>query len=260
MDFVVYLLLGVCSGILAGLFGTGGGLIIVPVLVFSFTAQEVSPEVLTHLAVGTSLSVILFTSVNSVLAHNRRGAVDWLIVRCLSLGIIIGSAAGSVTASHIPGTYLQQIIGIFAIIMAFQMWFGWKPKGTVKHLNKSVLSIAGVVIGWASAIFGIGGGALMVPFLSWNNLDMKNAAAISAACGFPIALSATCSFIVVGFGHSELPEYSLGYIYLPALIGIALTSMWSARIGVKLAHGISSKLLKRLFSCLLLIVGTSFLV
>lgn len=260
MDFVTYLLLGVCSGILAGLFGTGGGLIIVPVLVFSFTIQGIAPEVLTHLAVGTSLSVILFTSINSALTHHRKGAVNWAVVRWLSVGIIAGSAAGSVTASKIPGTYLQQIIGVFAIVMAIQMWFGWKPKGTAKEMKRRYLAVAGVVIGWASAIFGIGGGALMVPFLSWNNVDMKNTVAISSACGFPIAFSATCSFIMVGWDVSRLPDYSLGYIYLPALIGISLTSMWSARVGAKLAHKLDAAVLKRLFSLLLLCVGVNFLI
>ncbi|MGP8307703.1 sulfite exporter TauE/SafE family protein [Vibrio sp. YIC-376] len=260
MYLLMYLLLGTCSGVLAGLFGIGGGIIIVPVLVFSFTAQGIPPEVLTHLAVGTSLSVILFTSVNSVLAHHKKGAVNWTIVRWLSVGIIVGSAAGGVTASLIPGAYLQQIIGVFAVVMALQMWFGWKPKKTASALKKSVLSVAGVVIGWASAIFGVGGGSLMVPFLSWNNVEMRNAVAISAACGMPIAFSGTCSFIMIGSGLVELPEYSLGYIYLPALAGIAITSMWSARIGAKLAHRLDPELLKKLFSMLLLGVGVNFLV
>lgn len=260
MYFLMYLLLGVCSGVLAGLFGIGGGLIIVPVLVFSFTAQGISSEVLTHLAVGTSLSVILFTSINSVLAHHKKGAVDWAIVRWLSLGIIVGSAMGSVTASKIPGAYLQQIIGVFAITMALQMWFGWKPKGAAMALKKSVLTVAGVVIGWASAIFGVGGGSLMVPFLTCKHVEMRKAVAISSACGLPIAFSGTCSFILIGSGITELPEYSLGYVYLPALMGIALTSMWSARIGAKLAHQLSPELLKKLFSALLLGVGVNFLI
>ncbi len=257
-DVIMYLLLGACSGLLAGLFGIGGGLIIVPVLVYSFRAQGVPADVLTHLAVGTSLAVILFTSVNSVLAHHKRGAVIWPIVRWLSLGIIVGSALGGVTASQIPGADLQRIIGSFSMMMALQMWFGWKPKGGAKPLKKPLLTAAGTVIGWASAIFGIGGGSLMVPFLSWKNIEMRNAVAISAACGLPIALAGACSFIVVGLGKAGLPSYSLGFVYLPALVGIAATSMLSARLGAKLAHRLDPLLLKRLFALLLLAVGLNF--
>ncbi len=260
MDFVMYLVLGAASGVLAGLFGIGGGLIIVPVLVFSFTAQGVSPEVLTHLAVGTSLSAILFTSINSVLAHHKKGAVLWALVVWLGLGIIVGSALGGVTASKIPGENLQQVIGVFAVLMALQMWFGWKPKGEPKALTKPVLSFAGMIIGWASAIFGIGGGSLMVPYLTWKGIDMKQAVATSAACGLPIALSGALSFIVVGMGHENLPDYSIGFVYLPALVGIALTSMFSARLGAKLAHSLDSALLKKLFAVLLMGVGINFLV
>lgn len=259
MDFLMYLVLGACSGVLAGLFGIGGGLIIVPVLVFSFAAQGVSQAVLTHLAVGTSLAAILFTSINSVLAHHKKGAVLWPLVLWLAGGILIGSALGGVTASLIPGEDLQQIIGVFAILMAFQMWFGWRPKGDPKPVAKPTLVGAGGLIGWASAIFGIGGGSLMVPFLTWKGVEMKQAVATSAACGLPIALSGALTFMVTGYGQTGLPENSLGYVYLPALVGIAATSMFSARVGARLAHRLDSRLLKKLFAVLLLFVGSSFL-
>lgn len=260
MDFIMYLVLGVCSGVLAGLFGIGGGLIIVPVLVFSFSAQGVSADVLTHLAVGTSLACILFTSINSVWAHHQRGAVLWSLVIWLSVGILLGSSLGGVTASYIDGDDLQQIIGVFAVLMALQMWFGWKPKGNTGSLSKPTLSVSGALIGWASAIFGIGGGSLMVPFLTWKGIDMKKAVATSAACGLPIALSGAFSFIVMGMGHQALPEYSVGFVYLPALVGIAATSFFSARLGARLAHSLDAVLLKKLFAVLLLGVGANFLI
>lgn len=243
MDLLLFLVLGACAGLLAGLFGVGGGLIIVPVLVYSFTAKGLDPDILTHLAVGTSLATIVFTSLNSVWAHHRLGAVRWRLFACMALGIVFGNALGALTAAAIHGPLLQKIIGTFAILIALQL----------------ALTVAGVVIGWASAIFGIGGGSLTVPFLVWRSLSMQQAVATSAACGLPIALSGALSFILVGWHQPGLPAWSLGYVYLPALLGIALTSMFSARFGARLAHRLSPRLLKRLFALLLFGVGLNFL-
>jgi uncharacterized membrane protein YfcA len=143
--------------------------------------------------------------------------------------------------------------------MSLQMITNWRPKGEASELIKSTMSIAGVVIGWASAIFGIGGGSLMVPFLTWKGVDIKKAVATSAACGLPIALSGAISFIAVGWGNSDLPSSSVGFVYLPALVGIALTSMLSARLGAQLAHCLNPSMLKRLFALLLFVVGVNFL-
>ncbi|KZN12324.1 sulfite exporter TauE/SafE family protein [Marinomonas sp. TW1] len=259
MDFLMYLLLGACSGVLAGLFGIGGGLVIVPVLVFSFTAQGVAHDVLTHLAVGTSLAAILFTSINSVLAHHKQQAVLWPKVTWLGTGILFGSAFGGVTAAYIPGDYLQKIIGVFAVLMSLQMFSGWRPAGQASSLSKPVMTISGGVIGWASAIFGIGGGSLMVPFLTWKGVDIKKAVATSAACGLPIAFSGALSFMYMGWQKATLPQYSMGFVYLPALFGIALTSFFFARLGAKLAHQLPPVMLKRLFALLLALVGANFL-
>ncbi|MGS0939553.1 sulfite exporter TauE/SafE family protein [Pseudomonas luteola] len=260
MEFVLYLILGACAGVLAGLFGVGGGLIIVPVLVFSFTAHGMDTDVLTHLAVGTSLATIVFTSINSILAHHRQGAVQWPIVVWMTVGIILGSFVGGVTASYIQEPILQKIIGTFAILVSLQMVLDLRPKSSRPVPGKPVLTLAGVVIGWASAIFGIGGGSLTVPFLTWRGVSMQRAVATSSACGLPIALSGALSFMVVGWSEPGLPEWSLGYVYLPALVGIALTSMFFARFGARLAHTLSPRLLKRLFALLLFSVGLSFLV
>lgn len=260
MEFALYLLLGGVAGITAGLFGVGGGLIIVPVLVFSFAAQGIDPLVLTHLAVGTSLATIVFTSINSVVAHHRQGAVRWAVVRWMTLGILIGAALGSLTAAAIQGSMLQKTIGVFAIAIAVQMAFSIQPDSGGSVPGKPVLTVAGIVIGWASAIFGIGGGSLTVPFLTWRSVPIRQAVATSAACGLPIAVSGALSFAVVGWQDAHLPEWSLGFVYLPALVGIAITSMFFARIGARLAHRLSPRLLRRLFALLLLSVGINFLI
>ena len=227
VEFLVYLVLGGFAGTLAGLFGVGGGMIIVPVLVYSFTLQGFAPEVLTHMAVGTSLATIAFTSINAIRAHHLKGAVRWLLFVWLTVGIVFGSVLGALTAALIQGPGLQKIIGVFAIAVAIQMAFDLRPKATSSVPSRPTLGIAGGVIGWASAIFGIGGGSLTGPFLVW-----------------PV---------------SPLPEWSLGYIYLPAMVGIAATSMLFAGFGARLAHRLSQQLLKRLFALLLLGVGINFL-
>ena len=259
MEFALYLLLGAAAGVLAGLFGVGGGLIIVPVLVFSFSSQGFAPEILTHLAVGTSLATIVFTSINSIREHHRRGAVQWDLVRWLTPGILGGAAVGGVTAALINGPILQKIIGVFAICIAIQLALNLTPKAARPQPQRPELIAAGGVIGWASAIFGIGGGSLTVPFLVWRSVVVQKAVATSAACGFPIAIAGAVVFMVTGWHEKQLPEWSLGFVYLPALFGIALTSVFFARFGAKLAHKLSPLLLKRLFALLLTVVGLSFL-
>lgn len=259
MEFVIYLLLGAAAGVLAGLFGVGGGMIIVPVLVLSFSAQGFAPDILTHLAVGTSLATIVFTSVNSIREHHRRGAVQWNLFRWITPGILGGAAIGGVTAALINGPILQKIIGVFAICIAIQLAFNLTPKAAGRQPKRPELIVAGGVIGWASAIFGIGGGSLTVPFLIWRSVAIQKAVATSAACGFPIALAGAIVFMLTGWHNEQLPEWSLGFVYLPALLGIALTSVFFARFGAKLAHQLSPILLKRLFALLLTVVGLSFL-
>lgn len=259
MEFVLYLVLGACAGVLAGLFGVGGGIIIVPVLVFSFTLQGFDASVLTHLAVGTSLATIVFTSINAIRAHHRMKAVQWPVVRWMTLGIVLGAAIGAFTASLIQGPNLQKIIGVFAVLVSLQMVMEFKPKATRQVPGKLGLGLAGTVIGWASAIFGIGGGSLTVPFLTWRSLPMQQAVATSSAVGLPIAIFSATSFMVLGWHEPGLPAHSLGFVYLPALLGIAITSMFFAKYGARLAHRLSPRVLKRLFAALLFSVGMSFL-
>lgn len=259
MEFLLYLLLGACAGILAGLFGVGGGIIIVPVLVFSFTLQGFDPSILTHLAVGTSLATIIFTSVNAVREHQRKGAVRWSIFAWMTVGILLGAGAGALTAEAISGPNLQKIIGVFAVLVALQMALDLRPKASREVPGKFGLTLAGSVIGWASAIFGIGGGSLTVPFLTWRSVPMQQAVATSSACGLPIAVASAISFMILGWHDPLLPAHSLGFVYLPALLGVALTSMVFARFGARLAHRLSPRLLKRLFAALLFVVGLTFL-
>lgn len=259
LTLLMYVVLGAAAGTLAGLFGIGGGLIIVPVLVFSFTAQGIAPEVLTHLAVGTSLATIVVTSISSVKAHHSRQAVRWDWFSGIAIGIVFGTAVGVKTAGMMSGDLLQKVIGVFAIVIAFQMGLGLKPKPGRTIPGKPGLIGAGGIIGWASAIFGIGGGSLTVPFLSWCNAKMQNAVATSAAVGLPIAVVGALVNIEEGWGHPQLPEYATGYVYWPAFIGIISTSVIFARFGAKLAHVLPPQTLKRIFAVMLLVIGSRFL-
>lgn len=259
MEILLYLVVGALSGVMAGLFGVGGGLILVPVLIYSLTAQGVGVEVLTHIAVGTALATIVFTSINSVLAHQKHGAILWHMVRFIALGVLGGALLGALTASYISGPMLQKIIGVFAITIAIQMALDFKPKAAGPQPKGPELTAVGGVIGWASAIFGIAGGSLTVPFLVWRSVDMKKAVATSAACGVPIALAAAVGYVITGWNAEGLPAWSTGFVYWPAVVGMAATSMLFARVGAKLAHRLDPLLLKRLFALMLVVVGCSFL-
>ncbi|MFY0700207.1 MAG: sulfite exporter TauE/SafE family protein [Bermanella sp.] len=259
MLLLTYLAVGAFAGLLAGLFGIGGGLVIVPVLVITFESLKFAPEVLTHMAVATSLASIVFTSISSVRTHHQKGAVDWSIVKQLSIGILLGAVLGVLTADALSATALQVVIGIFALLMAAQMGLGLKPKPSRGLPGNTGLVSAGSGIGWASALFGIGGGSLTVPFLTWCNHPMQRSVATAAACGLPIALVGALTNVAVGWDNALLPAQAIGYVYWPALIGMVVTSVPFAQLGAKLAHRLSAEKLKKLFAIMLVVVAIKFL-
>lgn len=259
MTFLVYLLVGSAAGLLAGLFGIGGGLVIVPVLIVTFGLMDISETVLTHMALATSLTTIIFTSLSSVKEHNNHGAVDWTLVRWIGSGIIIGTAFGVYLLAGVAGESIQLVIGVFALIMAAKMAFDLNPSAKQEIPKIPGLIASGSLIGFGSAWFGIGGGSITVPFLTWVNVPMKRAVATAAACGLPIALTGAVSNVATGWQHIDLPEWTTGFVYWPAVLGIVLTSVPCAKVGAKLAHKLEAKMLKRGFALLLLIVGLKFL-
>jgi len=256
---LTYLAVGTFAGLLAGLFGIGGGMVIVPVLVITFETLKFAPEVLTHMAVATSLASIAFTSVSSVRTHHQKGAVDWDLVWQLSAGILLGAVLGVLTADSLSGSGLQIVIGVSALLMAAQMGLGLKPKPSRALPGTAGMMGTGAGIGWASSLFGIGGGSLTVPFLTWCNHPMQRSVATAAACGFPIAVVGALTNMVVGWGNESLPAQSIGYVYWPALLGMVITSVPFARLGAKLAHKLSAEKLKKLFAIMLVGVAIKFL-
>lgn len=257
--FITYILMGALAGILAGLLGIGGGLVIVPILYFCFTLQNIPHEVMMHLALGTSLASIIFTSISSFLAHHRRGAVRWDIFRRIVLGILVGTFAGSCIASMLPTNFLKGFFGVFLYYVAYQMLTGKKPKPSRTIPGPVPMLGVGGGIGVFSALVGIGGGTLSVPFMTWCNIPIHTAIGTAAAIGLPIALSGTAGFIYNGLGTALLPEWSIGFIYLPALAGIVSMSVLTAPLGVRLAHSLPVDRLKKVFAILLFVVGSRML-
>jgi uncharacterized membrane protein YfcA len=260
MVFVVYLLLGCAAGLLAGLFGVGGGVIIVPVLLLAFAALDVPASVATHLAVGTSLATIVVTSISSIRAHHKKGAVLWPVFWLLAPGLALGVLIGAQVAARLPGAALQLTIGGFLVLIGIQMGFGLQPPVRSQLPGRSALFGVGNAIGFASALFGIGGGSLTVPFLSYCDVRMQKAVATSAACGLPIALFGAIGNIAGGWHHNDLPVYATGFVYWPALLGIALASTPAARLGAQLAHRLPAEKLKRLFALFTASVGAYLII
>jgi uncharacterized protein len=252
---IAYFALGLFAGFVAGLLGVGGGLIIVPVLIWLFDAQGISPDIQPHLALGTSLASILFTSASSVRAHHRHGAVDWSTLKRLIPGIIFGTLAGAWLASLIPARPLKIFFVLFLFYAALQMVLNFKPRPHRELPGTLGMFGAGSIIGSVSSWVGIGGGTLSVPFQAWCNVPLHRAIGTSAAIGFPIAAAGAMGYIVGGWHHVDLPLGSLGFLSLPALGGIALGSILTAPLGAKTTHSLPVAKLKKIFALLLLILA-----
>lgn len=244
--------------VLAGLLGVGGGLVIVPVLTFIFTARHLPEGHILHLALGTSLASIMFTSVSSLRAHHARGAVDWLVVRRISFGIMVGTFGGSWVAAQLSTRFLKGFFVVFLYYVATQMLLNIKPQPHRQLPGRTAMFGVGGLIGGVSSLVGIGGGSMSVPFLIWCNIAIHRAIGTSAAIGFPIALAGAVGYVVNGLSI-PLPPYSLGYVYLPALVGIAAASIVTAPLGAKLAHSLPIDKLKKVFALLLIVMGTRML-
>jgi len=260
VSFALYLATGLFAGFLAGLLGVGGGLVIVPALVFIFAAQSFPAEHLMHIALGTSLASILFTSVSSLRAHHAHGAVVWRVVRGISPGIVAGTLLGSLLAAQLSTYFLKVFFIVFLYYVAAQMLLNIKPKPSRQLPGAAGLFAAGGVIGGVSSLVGIGGVTLSVPFMTWCNLKMHQAIGTSAAIGFPIAAAGAVGFLLNGLAASGLPQYSWGFIYLPALAGLVFASVLTAPFGARLAHRLPVAKLKKIFAALLLVLGTRMLV
>lgn len=252
--------LGIGTGFLAGLLGIGGGMIMVPFLTIILSNRSVDASLAVKMAIATSMCTIIFTSISSVRAHHKRGAVRWDLVRGLAPGIVIGSLIGSLGVfALLKGAYLAIFFAAFVGFSATQMFLDKKPKPTRQVPGTPGLLGAGGVIGFISGLVGAGGGFISVPFMTWCNVVMHNAVATSAALGLPIALANVAGYIVSGQSATGLPPASFGYIWLPALIVIASCSVFTAPLGAKAAHSLPVKKLKRIFASVLYLLAAYML-
>jgi uncharacterized membrane protein YfcA len=240
--------------------GIGGGLVMVPTLTMMFAAQAGFPpgEVL-HLALGTSMATILFTSLSSLRAHHKHGAVLWPVVYQITPGILFGTLVGTLFAANVPAKPLALFFTVFVCFVAVQMIMNLKPKPSRELPGAGGVFAVGSGIGALSALVAIGGGSLTVPFLTWCNVRVQNAIGTSAAVGFPIAVGGSLGYIFNGWGHAELPASSLGYVYLPAFARLVPSSMLSAPLGARLAHRLPVATLKRIFAGVLIALAAKML-
>lgn len=244
--------LGLCTGFLAGLLGIGGGMLLVPFLTIILTGRGVPADLAVKMAIATSMATIVFTSASSVRAHHKRGAVRWDIVRNLAPGIVLGAALASLGVFAIlKGTWLALFFAGFVGFSATQMLLDKKPAPTRTLPPAAGMWGAGGVIGFLSGLVGAGGGFISVPFMTWCNVAMHNAVATSAALGFPIALANALGYVISGQDVQGLPSGSAGYIFVPALAVVAAASVVMAPQGVKAAHALPVKQLKRVFAFVL---------
>lgn len=258
IELLIYLLTGTFVGFAAGLLGIGGGLIIVPVLttVFVWFLPEGH---LVHLAIGTSLATILVTSLSSVRAHHKHGAVRWDAVKLLTLGILAGAFFGGWSSQFFTSGTLSKIFGILELLIAINMLLAIKPNPHRELPGLPGNTLAGGIIGSLASLVGIGGGTLTTPYLVWNNISMHQAIATSAAASLPVAFAGTLGFLIGGLNANNLPELATGYIYWPAFFGIVIASVFTAPVGARLAHRLPVRTLKRAFGLFLLVLAAKML-
>ena len=257
---LLYLLCGAIAGFLSGLIGIGGGLVVVPLLNMIFRLQgDIPPELIMHLAVGTSLSSILFTAVSSTRSHAKMGGVLWKYVIGLAPAIVLGTLCAAYLASRMSTAGLRGFFVVFLVCIATQMLLDFYPHPRSTMPGKAALAAAGFTIGGVSSLVGLGGGSMSVPFLRWCGVEMRQAVGTSAAISWPIAISGTLGFVVVGWSDPLLPAWSLGYVSLPATLGIACSSVFFAPLGAKLAHTLPVPVLRRFFAVFLYVTAGEML-
>ena len=256
---LAFLVLGLVVGFMAGLLGIGGGGIMVPVLTSIFLAQGVPVEQVVHMALGTSMASIVFTSFSSMRAHHKKGAVMWNVVKYMAGGVIIGTFVATFLATYMKSVHLAIFFAIFMAYVSIQMAIDKKPKPSRELSAPSSLFGVGSLIGSVSALVSIGGGSLSVPYLVWQNVDLKKAIATSAAIGFPLSIAGTVGYMINGMIHASSSEMMLGFVYLPGVVLISIVSYFTAPLGARMAHTLPVGKLKKIFALLLMTLSIKML-
>src|SRR5689334_13333248 len=254
-EWAAYLGIGAAVGFFAGLLGIGGGVIIVSSLAVMFTHRAFPPEYVMHCAVGTSLAAIIAGAWGSFRAHDRHGAVDWATVKAMIPGLLAGVVGGAMIARFMKPGFLKYFFVGFMTLVAIQLIFNLRPKGGRELPGRGGLAAMGAFIGVCSSWFGGGAAAVGVPFLTWCNVSAHRAIGTVAALGFPTAIAGALGYAAAGSGAAGLPPWSVGFVYLPAAIGISITSLALAPLGARLAHRLKGPTLRRMFALFIIAVG-----
>ena len=249
--WLAYLAIGAAVGFFAGLLGIGGGAVMVPLLVIVFAAQGLPADHVMHMALATSMAAIVFTSVSSMRAHHAHGAVDWGIARAMAPGILAGAFCAALVAGLIARRPLAFMFTCLVFYAATQILFDLRPKRSRELPGGPGLFAAGAAIGAVASLLAAGGAFLCIPFLAWCRVPLRRAIGTAAAIGLPIAAAGTLGYVVQGLRMEGLPSLSLGYVYVPALALVVLTSMFAAPVGARLAHRLPVKRLRVIFALLL---------
>jgi uncharacterized protein len=257
--WIAYLLMGLFVGFFAGLLGIGGGIMLVTLMVFMFTAQGFPADRVVHVALGTSLASIVFTSISSLRAHHHHGAVRWEIFRLATPGLVIGTLLGTLVADILQSRYLAIFFVAFVYYSSAQMFLNAKPAPSRKLPGPAGMSVATTGIGVVSSLVGAGGGVLTIPLMMMCNVPLRHAIGTSAALGLPIALAGAAGYAGNGLGQDHLPPWSIGYVYLPALIGIVIGTFVTVPAGARAAHTMPVNRLKRIFAVILFILASKML-
>ncbi|QYJ76228.1 sulfite exporter TauE/SafE family protein [Shewanella sp. FJAT-52076] len=247
--------LGAFVGFMAGLLGIGGGLMIVPALLYLLPGVGFSADYLPHVAIATSLSAIILTSISSARAHHGRGNIDFQLLKILAPAVLVGALVSGFVAEQIPAEQLRQAFAIFVILMAVQMAFPFKAAAAKPMPHAVLIFIAVFFVALLAGLMGIGGGVLLVPLMMYFGVAMRTAVGVSAATGLLIAVSGSVSYVLAGWNTQGMPDFTLGYVYLPALLGIVSTSMLTAPLGAKAASTWPTAVLKKIFAALLTLIG-----
>jgi len=260
MDWwLAYLAIGLFVGFLAGLLGIGGGMSMVPMLVFVFTAKAFPPEHLMHMALATSMATIPFTSAASVRAHQALGGVDWSIVLGMLPGLAVGAALGALAVGMVPGRPLAMFFTAFILYSGFNMFRDAKPKASRNLPGRVGLAAVGGGVGFLSSFVAAGAAFMTVPYMTWCNVPMRRAIGTAAAIGFPLALASSVGYVYAGSGLAGLPPSSLGYIYLPALGLIVATSVLTAPLGARYTQRVPVRRLRQAFGLLMFVLAAAML-
>lgn len=253
---IAYLALGLVAGILSGLLGLGGGIVIVPALFAIFTWQKFPNDISMHLAAGTSLAIVMLTTASVTWSSHKRNAVAWNYLQYLVPGMIIGAACGVYLGERLSSQVLRYAFAIFCLTLSIRLIFAnGKKRRAEPRFSKPLLLAVGLFAGTLAGLLGIGGGAVIIPFLMWLGLSMPKVSGTSAASAFPTAVAGTITSMVVGLQYSGLPQYSTGFIYWPAAILLGLSSIVAAPIGVALAHRLPEKIVKQIFAMVLVLIA-----